>query len=196
MGYTHYWDRRPEIDEETFKLFAADCKKVVNFGITNLGLKLAGPCGEGAPKINDETVSFNGAVDCGHSKDEVGLVWPTIGAWGGFDGSVETALKGEEWFAGPQAEARVCGGDCSYESAIFNRVHTGTPDDDGFCFEFCKTNYRPYDILVQAVCIVLKQHLKNEAKISSDGTDGDWEEASQFCQHALGYGLDFMLCKD
>lgn len=200
MGYTHYWKRHPNIDQETFRLFSNDCRQVMDFATTHLKLKLAGPGGEGKPETTQEIVAFNGATDCGHQKGQVGLVWPTAHASGGFGGEISNALKGENWFAGPMAEARVCGGDCSYESAIFERElpvpDWQTPNKEGLSFSFCKTNYRPYDVMVQAACIILKHYLEDQAEISSDGEDQDWNDARQLTQAILKYGEDFKIDRE
>jgi hypothetical protein len=68
------------------------------------------------------------------------------------------------------------------------------PDENGRFFSFCKTAYRPYDLIVTAVLIGFKHHFP-EAFVTSDGTDKDWLDGKILCNNVLGYGLDFTLNK-
>lgn len=47
---------------------------------------------------------------------------------------------------------------------------------DGVVFQFCKTNRKPYDLMVQVSMLRLKHHFP-ESKISSDGEASDWKNA-------------------
>jgi hypothetical protein len=58
---------------------------------------------------------------------------------------------------------------------------------------FCKTEGLPYDLGVKAVLVVLKHHLRDEIKVSSDQRERGWAEARAAVQAALGYGEDFEL---
>jgi hypothetical protein len=60
---------------------------------------------------------------------------------------------------------------------------------------FCKTGRAPYDKLVCACLIVLKHHLGDDFRVSSDGDDNEenWPAAREVCQEVLGYGRDFSL---
>ena len=42
-------------------------------------------------------------------------------------------------------------------------------DEDGFVFSFCKTARKPYDIAVTKCLLILKEYLKGDMKLSSDG---------------------------
>ena len=58
--------------------------------------------------------------------------------------------------------------------------------------DFCKTNYRPYDLAVQCCLIILHHHLSSELfRVSSDGNSAQWNDARDACQHVLGYGMDW-----
>jgi hypothetical protein len=60
MGYSHYWDARPgEYDAAAFSTFVTRVKAVL--GATTVSI--AGPDGEGTPRLTDELVSLNGASD-------------------------------------------------------------------------------------------------------------------------------------
>ena len=60
-------------------------------------------------------------------------------------------------------------------------------------WSFCKTNHARYDVCVKAALIVLKHHLGDEIKITSDASDAEWGEARKACQMSVGYGQDFKL---
>ena len=49
-------------------------------------------------------------------------------------------------------------------------------------FGFCKTAHKPYDLVVCASLIAIKNHLKSDFEISSDGSlqYGEWDEAIEF----------------
>lgn len=63
-------------------------------------------------------------------------------------------------------------------------------------WSFCKTEHMPYDLCVQCTLIVLKEHLKDNLTIGSDGSDQDWETAKAVVSEHLGYGADFRLAAD
>jgi len=104
---------------------------------------------------------------------------------------------GGTWFAGCKLNARTCDGDCSHESFQFPRVWTDLPGwkredaKDGLYFEFTKTAYKPYDLLVCAALVIADHHLKAAIRVSSDGTLNQWADARALCQAVLGYGQDF-----
>jgi hypothetical protein len=60
---------------------------------------------------------------------------------------------------------------------------TNTKD---FVFAFCKTAYKPYDLVVTACLIVFKNYFKDNFIVSSDGNDSDWQEAKEICHKVLG----------
>lgn len=59
MGYSHYWNRLPEIPELTFKQAVNDISKMFKV-CKKYGLSLAGWDGSGKPVISSSEVSFNG----------------------------------------------------------------------------------------------------------------------------------------
>ena len=69
----------------------------------------------------------------------------------------------------------------SYETFFFPRHYDGD-------FNFCKTAYKPYDIVVCGALIVLK-HYMPKLKVSSDGGEEDWAPAVALAQKTLGYGV-------
>jgi len=74
-------------------------------------------------------------------------------------------------------------------------IHAVEFDDRGRerFFGHCKTEHRPYDLVVKAVLIVLRHHLGDAITVTSDEGVEEWELARQLCQQALGYGEDFLL---
>lgn len=69
------------------------------------------------------------------------------------------------------------------------RPHT---DDEGRVFHFCKTNRKPYDVVVVAALIALKHRLGEAVHISSDG-DEEWAEGKALAQSTLGFGDDYAI---
>ena len=58
-----------------------------------------------------------------------------------------------------------------------------TPDAVGF--NFCKTNEKPYDVVVVAVLIAMYRAYGDAVEISSDGNYSDWAEGSYLYQMAV-----------
>lgn len=209
MGYTHYWYREKEIKQETFNKIVDDFRKLLPVFARN-DTPLAGGDGEGYPLIDSDIINFNGAVHCGHpTNKELVIPWPEKTA-GGL-GNNPKAISGE-WFAGAKIEARMCNGDCSYESVLFERLITdGEPQEKiryykehgepvyneprkvGKYFNCCKTAFRPYDWAVTAFLIVVKHYLGDTILVHSDGDLPNWQDGMILCQLELGYGMDFKL---
>ena len=185
MGYTHYWYRDDEIEQEKFNAIAEDFKKVVA-ACNEKGIKICNWDGEGEPTINADEINFNGDTNCGHEKVDLGIAWP--------------AHEGQEdgtWFGGALLSARECGGDCAHENARLKRVFKKEYDrqekyPDGW-FACCKTAYKPYDVAVTAFLVIVKHHLGDEIKISSDGEESDWDDARKLCMELFGWGDDFKI---
>lgn len=194
MGYTHYWYRPREIEQETFNHIAQGFQSMLP-AFRNLGIKLAGYDGCGEPIIHNQSICFNGSRYCGHTDDtSVVIPWPADDASG-------IALPGEDvksgsWFAGVLLQKRVCNGDCSYETFYLPRIYTprswDTPKNDLY-FGFCKTAFRPYDLAVTSCLIIVKHYLKDKMVVHSDGEEHHWQDAKWLCQTILGYGADFHL---
>lgn len=72
-------------------------------------------------------------------------------------------------------------GEDSHESCIIEPEQTG--------FEFCKTAYKPYDVVVVAV-LVLYKHFFPEIVLSSDGELGDLIDGVILAGEALGEDLE------
>jgi len=193
MGYTHYWRREQELDPAAFTGFAADFSKV--YEASKDRIPLAGGLGEGLPSITADEVIFNGVEDCGHTVRDLGVAWPADEA-GGVDTSGADVTAGN-WFAGAKLSARTCDGRCSHETFWFPRVMEmepyDKPDECGRYFQFCKTAFKPYDVLVTATLIIAKHRFGDAIQVSSDGDQKDWFDGQMLCQSVLGYGLSYDL---
>jgi len=64
------------------------------------------------------------------------------------------------------------------------------PELKGKAFVFCKTARKPYDIAVTSLLIIIKHHLGDDIKLSSDGTNDDWLEATVLTEKELKYKKD------
>jgi hypothetical protein len=196
MGYTHYWARPRVLPRLAFTTAVDECRRLC----AALAIPLGGAAGEGSPVFSDTAVCFNGHVDSGRLTSvqrAEGLLWPGRGAHGiAIVGETGAVVGG--WSAGPAVGARVLGpgGDGSYEAFRVERQlppqSRANPAAGGWCGDFCKTNYRPYDLCVQGCLIVLSHHLTGKFfRVSSDGKSPEWNDARDACQQVLGYGLDW-----
>jgi len=191
MGYVHYWYRPVVIDTEVFEGIAAQCAQACH----RLGIPLAGFDGTGEATFSGNEISFNGVKNCGHPPSNIAIPWPAEDARGIAEPFVEDATAGV-WFGGAILAKRMCDGDCSYETFWIPRVYEPReweePQND-LWFAFCKTAFRPYDLAVQVCLIIFKHHLGPQFRVLSDGTNEQWQEACEVCQHLLGFGSEFRL---
>lgn len=58
-------------------------------------------------------------------------------------------------------------------------------------FYFCKTAYKPYDLLVVATLILYKKHFEKTVKIVSDGDKEDFEEGLKLVNNTLKYNIKY-----
>lgn len=186
MGYTHYWRRVKELDVEKFNTFIEDCTAIIK-KVTSIGIPIAGSHGIDFPDITNGLIAFNGLEDCGHESRNLGITWPSDTASG--IGNQDEQVKGS-WFAGAMLQHQSCGGDCSHESFIIERVYECTyskPDDKGRYFAFCKTAYKPYDLAVVMCLLVAQHHFGNDIVLSSDGTEAQWADGCKAVRNLFGY---------
>jgi hypothetical protein len=143
-------------------------------------------------------VRFNGVERCGHTRRDLGILWPSTNPTRG--GMAAEAPPTGAWFAGAQVSTRTCDGSCAHETFLVEQHYTPNPweqlEPGEPILGFCKTAYKPYDICVTACLIVLKHYFGAQVAISSDGEAQDWDDARRLCQHVLGYGGDFVLEHD
>lgn len=194
MGYTHYWYKEKEISKETYKEIITDFQKVLPK--IEEHVKLADGMGDNKAVINilKGQVIFNGISQCGHKQHNLGITWPVKNAGGVGDSGKEA--KDGQWFAGAKLSTRSCGGDCSHESFVFDRIDSRADADDDYkekYFNFCKTAFKPYDLAVIIFLIIAKYKLKEKINVSSAGDDDAWFDGKMFCHESLGYGLDCFI---
>lgn len=172
--------------------------------LDGVGIHLKGWDGNGEPSINASEIVFNGDANCGHAKIDLGIAWPAPGAGGvatiavAGAGAISagSAIQPGTWFAGALLSHRMCGGDCSHESFILERIfkpESWEKPKAGTFFAFCKTAYKPYDLAVTACLVIAKHHLGDLITVHSDGDTPDWADARQICETVLGYGNEVVL---
>ena len=76
-------------------------------------------------------------------------------------------------------------GDEAYESFVVSRQSEKRAGRD-FAFSFCKTARKPYDVAVTACLVVLKRHLGDSFRVSSDGDVSDWTAGLELANRVLG----------
>jgi hypothetical protein len=185
MGYNHYWRCAEEIEPEAFSFIVADLQKCV-LALDDACVPLAGPMGDGLPRIDRDCIAFNGVQNCGHPKNEaISIPFPSEDASG--VGSSSDAVV-DSWFIGLKLRRRTCNGNCSYEPFIFNRVRE-LHDAHRKAFDYCKTGFRPYDLAVQCALLIAKHHLRDKFEVASGGSDWHWNDARRLCYLHLGYPL-------
>jgi hypothetical protein len=114
MGYCHYWGIEQEIGRESFSRIVADVQRII-LTLDDMGVRLAGPLGNGLPEIDAAHIAFNGLRDCGHAKnEEIVIPFPAADAAG--IGSSINAVEGSYYGMGTLLKHRTCDGSCSYEA--------------------------------------------------------------------------------
>jgi hypothetical protein len=188
MGYCHYWEIEQEVDQETFSRIADDVQQIV-LTLDDMGVRLAGPLGEGLPEIDAAHVSFNGMWHCGHvANDEITIPFPAADAAG--VGLSTNAVEGSYFGMGTLLGHRTCDGNCSYETFRFLRKCSEIDKlRNGRFSDSCKTGFRPYDLAVQCVLLIAKHYLKDRIQVWSGGNDYHWNDARQLCYVYLSYPL-------
>ncbi len=75
--------------------------------------------------------------------------------------------------------------DDGHETFAFPTASDHRRDEDDI-FSFCKTAYKPYDVVVVACLAAAKDRLGDNIKVSSDGDRPDWDEGVALASEALG----------
>ena len=188
MGYCHYWELDQNVDREMFSRIVTDVQRIV-LTLDDMGVRLAGPLGEGAPEIDGDQIAFNGSWHCGHVvNEEISIPFPAPDAAG--VGASTDAVEGTYFGMGTLIRHRTCDGNCSYETFRFARScdETGKIRNARYS-DSCKTAFRPYDLAVQSVLLIAKHHLKEQIQVWSGGGDFHWNDARLLCYVHLGYPL-------
>jgi hypothetical protein len=188
MGYCHYWEIEQEVDQESFPSIVSDVQRIV-LTLDDLGVRLAGPLGEGLPEIETDHIAFNGLWNCGHPRnEEIVIPFPAADAAG--IGTSTSAVEGSYFGMGTLLKHRACDGNCSYETFRVSRTcNENLTVRDGRYSASCKTGFRPYDLAVQCVLLIAKHHLKDRIQVWSGGSDYHWNDARLLCYVHLSYPL-------
>ena len=194
MGYTHQWRRQADIGRAAFSSALEDVKLILAKA-SEMGLRLAGPTGHGKPEITQQTIAFNGSAECGHRHRDLGKPWPSPEAEG-VEAHEPYAPDDTPWYSGPYLKTRVCGGSCAGGAFVFDRRFIirdwDRPENDQY-FAYCETDFKPYDLIVTAILIRLKEHLGDEIVIWSDGLEAGFEDAKRLCRQLFGWSTKFAL---
>lgn len=65
MGYTHYWELKDGITQETFAKWAEGVKAIVETAV-DAGISLGNGHGVDEPEVSENLVCFNGTAENGH----------------------------------------------------------------------------------------------------------------------------------
>lgn len=193
MPYSHMWRRAPELSKDGFSKFVEDVKLIIDRA-SELGLRIAGPTGYGKPELSSSTVAFNGDRECGHRYFDFGEPWPTDSAEGFCN---DNAVADGPYWSGEHLNTRHChGGSCAQGPFVIDRVfmprHWTRSEEKGY-FCKCETQYKPYDLIVTAALIRLKERLNDEVFINSDGREKAFEDAKRLCRELFGWPRHFEL---
>lgn len=193
MPYTHMWRRAPELSKDGFRKAVEDIKLLLDRA-SEMGLRIAGPTGHGKPEVTDSTIAFNGDRDCGHRYFDFGEPWPTGEAEGV---SNDNPVAPEPYWSGEYLTTRHChGGSCAQGPFVVDRNflerHWTRAEEKGY-FCKCETQFKPYDLIVTAALIRLKEHLHDEIFLNSDGREPAFEDAKRLCRELFGWPRYFEL---
>lgn len=203
MGYSHYLYTPKEIKKRTWNKITKDVKIVLEYIDTQMGVKLANGSGEPntSPDIDGQCICFNGSdaqpAGLWTTNENISLPWPSNSASiTDTDESPISEKTDGTWFAGDLVSQRVAPvdnltglGSGSYETCYIDRISEGHfVDREKLYFSCCKTAYRPYDIAVTAVYLIVK-HYVPECIVRTDGKDKDWLDARILLENLLQYGM-------
>ncbi len=66
-------------------------------------------------------------------------------------------------------------------------------NEEGLAFSFCKTQGRPYDLVVTAILVAARHRFAEAFKVHSDGGEPEWAAGKQLCQEILGFGAEYAM---
>ena len=141
--------------------------------VQDMGLRVAGPGGKGKPHLGKESIAFNGSDSCGHRYRDLGEPWPDEDATGvedrepPYDADAEPYIGGG---GGPMLFTRVCGGSCAGAPFLVDRKYLARDWEravEGNRYDCtCDTHFKPYDLLVTAALVRLKERLGDAIRIT------------------------------
>ncbi len=189
MGYTHYFDRPSEIKHFGSIALAV---KICCQEVRALGIDIVGGHGEpdSEPEFSFDRIWFNGSSNQKRgdwtADGQFGITWPSDKNKAIPEGN--TLVTGQ-WFGGAELEKRIApNGDGSHETLHISRIYEieewSEQDEVGNYFDFCKTAYKPYDILVMCAYLITTAY-DDRCVIHSDGVAIEWEIAVVMAAKAL-----------
>lgn len=163
MGYTHYYRMRRDMTEDEFKRFGQDVERLIaalpnNCGAfnTRYALPAEGNPSDQRPLMIVAEVTKSGFIV---DKNEVGFNGAGFEDAGHESFWVERSMKGAaEWEMNSTKTER---------------------------FMFTKTAHKPYDVLVCAVLLVLKDVAPDAWVVTSDGEVPQWAPSARFASQVL-----------
>lgn len=193
MAYGHQWLRSRCLDPSRFEQAIRDCKQICDA----LPIPLGNRDGKGEPVFTPTEICLNGFFSCPDvSNSGDGFIFPS--AWSESVAPFVVSPINGEYASGLTASARCVNsaGDGSFEPFLIKQsLGKKTEPNNDFVLEYCRTNYRPYDLAVQCCLIIFNHYHGDQFIVRSDGCEDHWYEASNDCQAVLGYGLEFSLEK-
>jgi hypothetical protein len=195
MAYTHFFRRDAILDPASFSLAVQDIS-LLRSNLAPLGVILSGPTGDGKPEINDFTIAFNGPRNCGHPYMDLGKPYPSPQASGVM--TMENPIAdGPPYISGPYLNTRACGGNCAADPLVVDQKYMQRvwerPDDQGRFLVIVQTYFKPYDLMVTASLVRLKERLGEQIQITSDGNEKGFEDAKRICRELFGFPARFEL---
>lgn len=179
MGYTHYWDvclkNKTGHDQDTWSTFVQACKKLYKKMPQTRNI-----CGTEVP------LKLGGCYRYKYPKFTSKQIH-----FNGSSGKRILDNLSKEWGDAPHNYGEVI---AAFSHETFLLIRTG---ESGFC----KTDRKPYDLMVTTCLLLYKYYFPDEVEISSDGTREEWNDAFLFIGSVLEDGeavaveLDLMLAE-
>lgn len=178
--------------------FSEDVRAILSRA-EDMGVRISGPTGKGQPEIGPETIAFNGSDRCGHRYRDLGKPWASPTASGIEEVEPPYDAAAEPWMSGPYLSTRVCGGSCAGEAFIVDRKYLVRDWERAEAPRryacSCETRFKPYDLIVAAALVRLKEHLGESITIKSHNPDNAFEDAKRFCRELFGWAAHFNVEK-
>lgn len=79
-------------------------------------------------------------------------------------------------------------GEDAHESFVWEKVCPEPQDwvKEGGFYDFCKTQRKPYDVVVTALLLGAREAYGDAVRISSDGSPSEWEDGVRLFREATG----------
>jgi len=163
MGYTHYWEVKEDLDQDTWDEFIKDCKylyknipeysKSAGGYYADTPLYLSGCFRYKYPRLDKDKIYFNGSA-----------IPPK-----------KRIKKDEKLWKDDEMH---------HETFVLKRIRSS---------EFCKTARKPYDLMVITCLILLQHYFEDKVEVLSDGGYPDWIEGYKFIAEKLPNGKSKIL---